>query len=93
MAPRGCKPHSSGVILSWVGPSQASTEMLDAAEHYEHFVPKENKAAMLALEAEVRLTNEFKEDVEVEFEVGGVILELGCSKTNNSKFFHTLELY
>jgi hypothetical protein len=56
-------------------------------------VPAEDKATMSALEVEVCLACEFKEDVEVDFQVGGVILELGCSRTKNSKFFHTLELY
>lgn len=66
---------------------------MDAADHYEHLVLEEDNAAMLALEAKVRLARKFKEDVEVDFQVGGLIPELGCSRTKNSKIFHTLELY
>jgi hypothetical protein len=67
--------------------------VLDAAEHYGHFVPKEDKVVMSTLEAKVCLAHEFKEDVEVNFQVGGVIRELGCSRTKNPKFFHTPKLY
>lgn len=77
MSPRGCWPRSSGV-----GPSRAAKAVVNAIEHYEHFVPVEDKAAMLALEAEVRLVREFKENNEVE-QVGGLILELGCTRTRN----------
>jgi hypothetical protein len=48
---------------------------------------------MHALEAKVKLVREFKEDEEVEHQVGGIILDLGCTRTRNSKFYRTLELY
>jgi hypothetical protein len=70
--------------------SQVDRELMDVENHYEHFVPMENKYAMLAL---VHLVLDFKEDVEVEHQFGGVIHDLGCSRTRNSKFYHTLELY
>jgi hypothetical protein len=56
-------------------------------------VPEEEKSEVPSLEVEVHLAQEFKEDVEVDFQVGGVISELGCSRTKNCKFSHTLELY
>jgi hypothetical protein len=48
---------------------------------------------MSALEAKVRLVREFKDDEDVEHQVGGLIPDLGCTRSRNSKFFHTLELY
>jgi len=56
-------------------------------------VPKEDKEIMSSMEVEVCLAREFKEDVEVNFQVGGVIRELDCSRTKNPKFLHTPELY
>ena len=47
---------------------------------------------MSALEDEVLLVHEFKEDSEIDLKVGRVILDLGCTNTRNCKFFHTLEL-
>jgi hypothetical protein len=48
---------------------------------------------MPTLEEEVKLVREFKEDEEVEHQVGGIIPDLGCTRTRNSKFYRTLELY
>jgi hypothetical protein len=48
---------------------------MDVVDHYEHFVPVEDKAAMSPLEAEVHmedevhLVREFKEDAEVEHQI------------------------
>jgi hypothetical protein len=88
MAPRGCKPRSSSL-----GSLRVSKVVIAVAEFYEEFVPEEDKATMSALEAEVRLVREFKDDGEVEYQVGGLIPDLGCTRTRNSKFFRTLELY
>jgi hypothetical protein len=35
----------------------------------------------------------FKDDKEVDFHVGGLIPDIGCTRNRNSKFFCTLELY
>jgi hypothetical protein len=48
---------------------------------------------MLALEVEVRLVMKFKDDEEIEQQVGGLISDLSCTRTHSSKFFYTLELY
>jgi hypothetical protein len=52
-------------------------------------VPVEDKAIMPALEAEVHLVREFKDDVEVEQQVRGLILDLDCTRTRDSKFYQT----
>jgi hypothetical protein len=67
----------------------------DATKFYAYFFPEEDKVTMQGLEEEVFLTREFKDDEEVEFQVWGLIpnLDLGCTRTMNSKFFRTLELY
>jgi len=40
------------------------------------------------------LIREFKEDEEMEFQVGGIIHDdLGCTRTKKSKFLYTLEIY
>jgi hypothetical protein len=56
-------------------------------------VPEDDKVAMSSLEYEVHLVHEFKEDSGVDLQVGWETPDLGCTKTQNSKFFHTLELY
>jgi hypothetical protein len=88
MAPRGRKPRSP-----FVKHSRAVKVAIDAAEFYEDFVPKEDKAKMQELEAKVRQIREFKEDEEVEFHVGVCIPDLGCTRTKNLKFYRTLEIY
>jgi hypothetical protein len=60
---------------------------------YEESVPEEDKAKMAELEEEVRQIRQFQEDEEVEAQLGGFIPDLGCTKSRNSKFFRTLELY
>jgi hypothetical protein len=62
-------------------------------DFYHDFLPKEDQATIPALEVEVKLVREFKEDEEVEQYVGGIISYLGCTRTHNSKIFKTLELY
>jgi hypothetical protein len=47
---------------------------------------------MPTLEEEVKLVRAYKEDEEVEEQVGGIIPDLGCTRTRNSKFYRTLEL-
>jgi hypothetical protein len=81
------------VGTSRAGPSHATRETIDVVDYYETHVPEDDKVAMSALEDEVLLVCEFKEDSEVDLQVGRVIPDLGCTKTQNSKFFHTLELY
>jgi hypothetical protein len=61
--------------------------MILAADFYQDFVLEEDKATMLALEAKVRLIQEFKDGEDVEHQVGGLILDLGCTRTQNSNFF------
>jgi hypothetical protein len=56
-------------------------------------VPEEDQATIPSLEVEVRLVHEFKDDEEIEQLVGGLILDLGCTRIRNSKFLRTLELY
>jgi hypothetical protein len=75
------------------GPSHAARETIDIVGYYETHVPQEDKVSMSALEDEVLLVHEFKEDSEVDLQVGWVIPDMGCTKTQNSKLFHTLELY
>jgi hypothetical protein len=88
MDPRGRKPHSPSVRSS-----HAAKVVVVVVEFYEDFVPEEEKATMSSLEAEVHLIMEFKDDEEVKFQVGGLIPDLGCTRTRNSKLFCTLELY
>jgi hypothetical protein len=42
---------------------------------------------MDALEGETRLVRDFKEDDEVEVEVGGIVPDVGCTRSRNSIFF------
>jgi hypothetical protein len=66
---------------------------VDAAKFYEDYVPEVDKAIMIELEEEVHQIREFHDDDEVEAQVGSFILDLGCTRTRNSKFYRTLELY
>jgi hypothetical protein len=68
------------------------TRTAKAAEFYHQFVPPDDKATMPALE-EVRMVWAYKEDEEVEEQVSGIITDLGCTRTRNSKFYRTLKLY
>lgn len=88
MAPRRRWPR-----LSPISRSRAAKAVIEAAEFYHEFVPKEDQAATHAMESEAKLAREFKEDEEVEHQVGGIIPDLGCTRTRNSKFYRTLELY
>jgi hypothetical protein len=89
MAPRDRKRRSSGTGPSRGRPSRVAQVALEAIEHYENHVPEDDKVAMTALEVEVRLVREFKEDAEINFQVGGARLY----QNQKLKFFHTLELY
>jgi hypothetical protein len=73
--------------------SHASKPVMVAIKFYEEFVPKEDKETMQVLEEKVFQTLYFIDDKEVYFHVGGLILDIGCTKTRKSKIFHTLELY
>jgi hypothetical protein len=88
LTPRGWKPHSHSVK-----PSQAVKASIDVVEFYDDFVLGEYKAKMQEIEVEVLQMREFQEDTDVEFQVGGFIPNLGCTRTINLKFYHTLELY
>jgi hypothetical protein len=66
---------------------------IDASKLYEESVPEENKAKMPELEDEARQMRWFKEDEEVEEQLGSFIPNLGCTRSRNSIFFQTLELY
>jgi hypothetical protein len=48
---------------------------------------------MKDLENEVFQIKEFQEDEDVEVQVEGFILDMGCDRTKNSNLYHTLELY
>jgi hypothetical protein len=48
---------------------------------------------MDALEGEAHLVRDFKENDEVEVEVGGIVPDVGFTHSTNSIFFRTLELY
>lgn len=48
---------------------------------------------MQTLEEEASLIREFKEANEVDEEAGGLVPGLGCTRTRNSIFFRTVELY
>jgi hypothetical protein len=60
-------------------------------DFYHKFVSLDNKATMSSLE-EVRMVQANKEDEEVE-QVGGIIPNLGCTRTKNSKYYKTSEFY
>jgi hypothetical protein len=61
MAPCGRKPHPSSV-----GSLCDARDDVVVADFYHDFVPEEDQVTMPALEAEVRLVREFKDDEEVE---------------------------
>jgi len=65
MAPWGRKSHSS-----IVGSSRAAKEVVAIANFYQEFVPEEDKTIMLMMEVEVGLEREFKDDEDVEHQVG-----------------------
>ena len=85
MAQRGQKPHSPSMRSS-----RAAKVVVVVAEFYENFVPDEDKATMSSLEEEAHLIMEFKYDEEVKFQVGGLTLDLDCTRIRNSKFVGTL---
>jgi hypothetical protein len=93
MDPCISKPHHLNVGTSREGPTCAAREAIGIVDYYETYVHEDDKVMMSALEDEVLLVHEFKEDSEVDLKVGRVIPDLGCTKSRNSKFFHTLELF
>jgi hypothetical protein len=92
MDPCSCKPRHLNVGTSREGPSRAARETIELSITMKPMCHEDDKVSMSALEDEVLLVHEFKEDSEVDLKVGRVIPDLGCTKTRNSKFFHTLEL-
>jgi hypothetical protein len=89
MALRGMRPshpHSAQ-------PSLQKKASIDAIEFYEDYVPEPDKAKMIKLEEEVRQIRYFHDGDEVEAQVGSFIPDLGCTRTRNSNFYKTLELY
>jgi hypothetical protein len=88
MAPRGIRPISFPIL-----PSHDAKETIEATKLYHEFVPQQDQATMPTLEAEVKLVKEFEDDEEFEHQVGGIIPDLGCTRSNKFKFFTTLELY
>lgn len=73
--------------------SNAAKEVMTTTKFYEDFFPKEDKDTMSGLEAKVCFIREFKDDEEVDFQVDGLIPNLGCTRTKNSKLLCTMELY
>jgi hypothetical protein len=53
--------------------------VVDAADFYHHFVLQEDRDSMPTLEDEVRLVRAYKEDEEVDKQVGGIIPDFGCT--------------
>jgi hypothetical protein len=64
-----------------------------ATDFYISFVPVDAQITMDALERETRMVRDFKYDDEVEAEVGGIVLNVGCTRSRNFIFFRTVELY
>ena len=62
-------------------------------DYYHVEVAEEDQVTMPALEVEVRLANEFKDNEEIEQQVRGIIPNLVYTRTHNSQFHRTLELY
>jgi hypothetical protein len=89
MAPRGHNPSRPPITQ----PSRIEKAIIDAVELYEEIVPEADKVKMVQLEEEVRVTRQFQDDEDVEALLGGLIPDLGCTQSRNSKFFQTLELY
>jgi hypothetical protein len=92
MSPCICNPHHLNVGTSRVGPSRTARAAIGIVDYYETHVSEDDKVAMSTLEDKVLLFHEFIEDSEVDLQVGRVIPYLGCTRTQNSKFFYTLEL-
>jgi hypothetical protein len=67
--------------------------VVEDTEFYHQFVSPDDKSTMSTLEEEVRMNRTYKENKEVEEQVGDIIPNLGSTKTRNSKFYRTLELY
>jgi len=89
MAPHPKKPRPSLIDLS-----RAAKVDVVITKFYHDFVgPEDDQATMATLESKVKLVKEFKDDEEVEQQVGGIISDLGCTRTHKSKFYRTLELY
>jgi hypothetical protein len=89
MVPRGRKsihPHPTQ-------PSHAVKDAIDTTKFYEDYVPEEDKARMTDWRMKFHQIREFHDDEEVEAQVGSFIPDLGCTRTHNSKFYRTLELY
>ena len=66
---------------------------MEMVEFYKEYVPEVDKVKMNDLEEEVRLLKEFHDEEEVEAQIGSLIPDMGFSRTRNSKFYRTLELY
>jgi hypothetical protein len=89
MAPRGRKPSSP----LFTHPSRAVKVAIDVAEFYEDTIPEADNARMTELEEEVHQIRQFHEDKDMEAQVGSFIPDLGCTRTQNSKFYKTLALH
>jgi hypothetical protein len=62
MAPQSCKPHHLNARNSREDPSHAAIATIDIVSYYETRVSEEDKVSMWALEYEVHLVREFKEE-------------------------------
>jgi hypothetical protein len=93
MAPHSCKPRHLNDGNSREDPSRATRETIDIVSYHETHVPEEDKVSMSALEYEVCLIDEFKKESKADLQVGRVIPDMGCTRTQKSKLFERLELY
>jgi hypothetical protein len=48
---------------------------------------------MDSIEEDVRIVHVYREDAEVDEEVGGIVPDLGCTRNKDAKFNRTVELY
>jgi hypothetical protein len=65
----------------------------EEATHYQSFIPHAAKEAMQPLEDKAKPTRAYREDANVDEQLGVIVSDLGCTRNIDTKFHHTVELY
>lgn len=78
------------LLMAAVCWTHTTNAVVDAAEFYHHFVQQEDHDSMPALEDEVRLVRGYKEDEEVEVQIGVLFQTLAAPEIEIPSFIKLL---
>jgi hypothetical protein len=86
-------PQKGSVGTSTSRKMRADLTTEEATTHYQDSVSPAAKETVLALEEEVRLSEAYQDDNDVDEKVGEIIPDLDCSRNRDTKFHGIMELY